>query len=187
MLAREQWARSCLAGHAGRVFRIVVAPVATSMRIDASGSIEPGPSSEAAPDLTLSLSPLKVPAFLAEPTRWDALVTVDGDPALAATLKGLAETLPWFVERAFAEALGPIAGQFVADAGRRMLAFPSYAGERVGDSVASYVRDEIGVAATTADARSISGEIAAAAARVDALAVRIDALAVRCAPRLTKS
>ena len=85
-----------------------------------------------------------MPAFLAEPTRWDALVTADGDPALAATLKGLAETLPWFVERAFAEALGPIAGQFLADTGRRMLAFPGYAGERVGDSVASYVRDEVG-------------------------------------------
>ena len=90
-----------------------------------------------------------MPAFLAEPTRWDALVTVDGDAALAATLKGLAETLPWFVERAFAEALGPIAGQFVADTGRRMLAFPGYAGERVGDSVASYVSDEVRLAATT--------------------------------------
>ena len=179
MLAREQWARSSLAAHAGRVFRIAVAPVATSLRIDASGSIEPASSADGAPDLTLKLSPWNVPAFLAEPTRWDALVTADGDPALAATLKGLAETLPWFVERAFAEALGPIAGQFLADTGRRMLAFPGYAGERVGDSVASYVRDEVAMAATAGEARSMGDEIAATASRVDALAARVDALGAR--------
>ena len=56
VLAREQWARSCLAAHAGRVFKIVVAPIATSMRIDASGSIEPLSSPDSAPDLTLTLS-----------------------------------------------------------------------------------------------------------------------------------
>ena len=187
VLAREQWARSCLASHAGRVFRIVVAPVATSLSIDASGSIEPAAASDGAPDLTLTLSPLRVPAFLAAPTRWDELLVVDGDPALAATLKGLAETLPWFVERAFAEALGPIAGQFLADAGRRMLEFPGYAGERVGDSVTSYVRDEVRLAATRADAKSIGDEIADTATRVDALAARVDALAARFAAALPKS
>ena len=80
------------------------------------------------------------------------------------------------VNRAFAEALGPIAGQFVADAGRRMLAFPGYAGERVGDSVASYVRDEVPLAITTAQARSFGDEIAETASRIDALAERVDAL-----------
>jgi hypothetical protein len=50
--------------------------------------------------------------------------------------------LPWFVERAFAGVLGPMVGQYVADTGRRLLAFPGYAGERIGASVASYLRDE---------------------------------------------
>ena len=138
--------------------------------------MEPAPSSSGTPDLKLTLSPLTVPSFLADPTRWDALVNVDGDAALAATLKGLAETLPWFVERAFAGALGPIVGQQVANTGRRLLAFPGYAGERVGASVASYLRDEAPLAATTAEARSFGDEIAATASRVDALAARIDAL-----------
>ena len=107
-------------------------------------------------------------------------MTADGDPALAATLKGLAETLPWFVERAFAEALGPIVGQRLADAGRRLLAFPGYAGARVGESVASYARDEATSPPTPRRRGSIGDEIAAAvASRVDALAARIDALAAR--------
>jgi len=60
-----------------------------------------------------------------------------------------------------------------------MLAFPGYAGERVGDSVASYVRDEVPLATTTLQARSFGDEIAGTAARVDALAARIEALALR--------
>ena len=181
VFAREQWARDCLAAHSGRVFEVAVGPVTATMRIDASGSIESAPAPDSTPDLKLRLSPLAVPGFLADPTRWDALVTAEGDAALAATLKGLAETLPWFVERAFAEALGPIAGQFVADVGRKMLAFPGYAGARVGDSVASYVRDEVSLAATSAQARSMGDEINETAARVDALAARVDGLAVRLA------
>ena len=179
VLAREQWARDSLTAHSGRSFRLVAGPVAATMRIDDSGSIASAQALDGAPDLTLRISPFSLPAFLADPKRWDALITAQGDAALATTLKGLAETLPWFVERAFAEALGPIAGQFVADAGRRMLAFPGYAGERVGNSVSSYMRDEVSFAATSTQARSFGDEIAETAARVDALAARIEALALR--------
>jgi ubiquinone biosynthesis protein UbiJ len=181
VLAREQWARNCLAAHAGQSFRVVVGPAAAAMRIDASGSIESAKAADPAPDLTLRISPFALPAFLADPKRWDALVAADGDAALAATLKGLAETLPWFVERAFAEALGPIAGPFVADAGRRMLAFPGHAGARVGDSVTSYMRDEVALVATAAQARSFGFDVAETAARVDALAERVETLAARLA------
>jgi len=60
-----------------------------------------------------------------------------------------------------------------------MLAFPGYAGERVGNSVSSYMRDEVSFAATSTQARSFGDEIAETAARVDALAARIEALALR--------
>ena len=175
-LDREAWAKTSLAAHAGRVFVIAVGPVATAMRIDASGSVESAPRSEESPDLKLALSPLAFPSFLANPARWDEFVVADGDPALAATLKGLTETLPWFVEQVFANALGPIVGQRVADAGRRLLAFPEYAAARVGESVASYARDEAELAARGADIRSFSGQVAVVATRVDTLAVRLAAL-----------
>ena len=181
VLERETWARGSLAAHAGRVFKLAVGPFATSLRIDISGAFEAVAASDGATDLTLRVSPTSVPAFLADPTRWDDFVTADGDSALAATLKGLAETLPWFVERAFAGALGPMLGQYVADTGRRLLAFPGYAGQRVGASVASYLRDEARFAVSAAEARSMGDEIAATASRVDALAARVDALADRFA------
>jgi ubiquinone biosynthesis protein UbiJ len=181
VLGREAWARACLAAHAGRVFAVVIGPLATPMRIDESGAIAPAPRQDGPADLRLTISPLALPSLLADPTRWDEFVVVDGDPALAATLKGLAETLPWFVERALAGALGPIVGQRVADAGRRLLALPGYAGKRVGASIASYARDEATFAAKAAEARSMGDEIAATASCVDALSTRVDALATRIA------
>ena len=124
----------------------------------------------------MTLSPLMVPSFLAEPARWNEFIVAHGDPALAATLKGLAETLPWFVERALAEAGGPIIGQRVADAGRRLLAFPGFAATRIGASVASFARDEAKFAADATESRSFGADVAAIAMRVDALALRVEAL-----------
>jgi ubiquinone biosynthesis protein UbiJ len=176
-LERETWAQACLAAHAGSVFAFAVGPVATMLRIDAAGKVESVSGPESPPCLRLALSPLALPAFLADPRRWDELVAAEGDPALAATLKGLAETLPWFVERALADTLGAIVGQRVANAGRRLLAFPEYAATRVGASVASYARDEAKVAVHATEVRSLGEEAAALAARVDALATRVDAIA----------
>lgn len=181
-LEREAWARERLAAHAGRVVVVVIGPVATGMRIDASGRFQTTPLAGHAPDLTLTLSPFGVPSLLANPARWGEFVTVDGDPALAATLKGLAHTLPWFVEEAFANVLGPILGQRVADAGRRLLAFPEYAAARVGESVASYARDEIGLLAHGDEMRLFTEQTRALAARADALAARFDVLVELAAP-----
>ena len=179
VLERETWALSCLAAHAGSTIAVTIGPLATTMRVDAGGRLESAPRPEGAPDLELGLSPLTLPSFLADPRRWDEFVAVRGDAALATTLKGLAETLPWFVERAFGNALGPIVGQRVADAGRRLLAFPEYAATRVGESVASYLRDEAALVTQGSEAQSFGEAVAALAARVDALGARLDALGAR--------
>lgn len=179
VLEREAWARERLAAFAGRVFVIRVGPVATAFQVETSGLVATTPLAGHTPDLTLRLSAFALPSFLADPLRWDHLVTADGDPALAATLRELAQTLPWFVEQAFAKALGPIVGQRVADAGRHLLAFPEYAAGRVGASVAGFARDEAGLLASGDDGRSFAADVAAVVARVDALAERLAALEAR--------
>jgi ubiquinone biosynthesis protein UbiJ len=184
VLEREAWAQSCLAAHAGSLVVVAVGPFTAAMRIDAAGKLEAAPVPADAPNnLRLTVSPLALPSFLADPRRWDELVRAEGDPALAATLKGLAETLPWFVERAFADVLGPIVGQRVADAGRHLLAFPEYAATRVGAAFANYVRDENRLVTPAADAQSFAETVGALASRTDALAARVDALAARLAAR----
>lgn len=179
ILDDQTWARQRLAAHAGQVFAVVIGPFPHAMRIEASGSVESTPLAGGAPDLTLTLSPLAVPALLANPARWGEFVTTSGDPGLAATLQDVAQALPWFAERVLADALGPIVGLRVADAGRRLLGLPEHAAQRIGESVASYARDEAGIAAHATALKSFADDTSALAARVDALAQRVDALAAR--------
>lgn len=172
-LEGEDWARAKLAAHAGRTLRLHAGPVRVGFALDAEGRLA---ASDTAPDLTLTISPLRLPALLAEPRRWSELVAAEGDSALAATLAELAPALPWFVERWLASALGPLAGQQVADAGRRLLALPDYAAQRISESLARYVGEEARLAVRAAEVRVFAADIAAVAARVDALAARVEAL-----------
>jgi ubiquinone biosynthesis protein UbiJ len=179
MLEREAWARQRLAAHARRMFVIAIGPAKAAFSIDDTGKLSSVLAAAAAPDLTLRMSPLDLPAFLANPARWDRYVKADGDPALAATLKDLAPTMPWLVEQAFANVFGAIAGQRVADTGRRMLAFPEYAAERIGHSVAGYAREQSGLLVTADEGSTFALQAAELASRVDALVARVDALAER--------
>jgi ubiquinone biosynthesis accessory factor UbiJ len=180
-LADQGWAREKLAPMTGRVFSIAVGPLSSAWSIAEGGVLAAAPRG-AAPDLTLTLSPLSVPAFLAEPARWSDLVHEEGDAELGGVLKELSRTGPWFVEETFAKAFGPIAGQRLADAGRRLLAFPEYAAQKFAESAGSYARDEAALLARGVDARRWRDEIDEVAARVDALAQRIEALSPRVRP-----
>jgi ubiquinone biosynthesis protein UbiJ len=180
ILAQESWARDKLIPFAGRVFTLAVGPIAARFLITGDGMLEMAAPSMPA-DLDLVLSPLSVPSFLANPSRWNEFVREEGDAELGGALKELARTLPWFVEAALASALGPLAGQRVAAAGRRLLAFPEYASQRITEGVASYARDEADLLARGASMPPLREGVREIAERVDALEQRFDALAARAA------
>ncbi len=181
LLADEPWARERLAAHAGRRFIVRVGPMTGGFRIDTGGMLEPASPAATAADLTLTLSPLNLPSFLADPRRWNEFVAEEGDVELGGTLKDLAATLPWFVEKLFARALGPVVGQRLADAGRRMLAMPEYAASRLVANAGSYARDEAQLLAHPADMRDAAEQGRELASRVDTLDARIAALELRLA------
>jgi ubiquinone biosynthesis accessory factor UbiJ len=181
LLANQDWAREKLAPFAGRVFTFAVGPVLGAWLVTAEGTLDTA-SRDVPADLRLTLSPWNVPAFLADPTRWNEFVKEAGDVEFGGALKDLARTWPWFVEETFAKVLGPIVGQRAADAGRRLLGFPEYAGQRVAESVGSYARDEAGLIARGGEFREWRDEVAAVTARVDALADRVAALAPKVRP-----
>ena len=183
VLASEPWARERLAAHAGRTFAFRSGPVAGGFRIDGGGLLEPLPARASATtaDLTLTLSPLDLAPFLADPRRWNEFVVEDGDTQLGGALTDLASTLPWFVEKLFARALGPIVGQRLADAGRRMLGMPEYVASRVAANVGSFVRDEAPLLAHPAEMREFTEHAEALAPRIDALGARIAAIEAQVA------
>lgn len=174
-LRSEAWARERLAAHGGRSFSIDVGPSRSRFTIAADGTVV-DEAVDAATDLELTLSPLAVPALLAEPGRWDELVTSVGDPALAATLRELATTLPWVVEAAFADALGPVVGKRLADAGKVALGIPGHVAERLVAGAGSYARDEAGLLAHPARLRELATEVDALSGRAASLESRIAGL-----------
>jgi ubiquinone biosynthesis protein UbiJ len=176
LLEGEDWAREKLRAHAGRTFSVSSGPIVAKYVVRPDGTLDALSGSVPAPDVELRVSPLDVPPLLADPSRWSALVTSTGDAELAETLKSLALTLPWFVERAFASAFGPIVGQRLADAGRRILGFPEYATTRLGESVVSYARDEAGLLARSDEARTFAEQNAILGARAEALEQRVERL-----------
>ncbi len=173
-LAREDWARAKLLAYAGRSFALTAGPFAATFRIGEDGSLAAARDG-AAPSLTVSTSPLSLPALAADPTRWAELVRNDGDPALAKTIEELAQTFPWVVERALASVFGPIAGQALADAGRTLLGVPAALSRHAASSAGQFAA-ETGVVARRADFDAFSCGTAEAEARIDALALRIAAI-----------
>jgi ubiquinone biosynthesis protein UbiJ len=184
VLGDEAWARDKLRVHAGRAFSLTSGPVSTAYVVRTDGTLDALEGGTQSPDAELVLSPFDVPSFLADPSRFDALVRAQGDEGFVATLRELAVTLPWFVERAFAKAFGPVVGQRLADTGRALLGFPEYAQGRLTDSVASFARDEANVVARGDEARAFAREAGELAARVDALAERVDRLIAATDPSL---
>ncbi len=160
---------------------LAVTPLTAAWTVRADGTFEAAPAGAVA-DLRLALSPWSLPAFLADPARWNEFVREEGDADFGGALKDLARTLPWFVEEMFAKALGPVAGQRVADAGRKLLAFPEYAAQRVTDSAVGYARDEAALVTGGHEMRRFTDDLRDVEARVDALAGRIEALGPRVTP-----
>ncbi|MFI4924697.1 MAG: hypothetical protein ACHQJ7_06080 [Vicinamibacteria bacterium] len=176
----ETWARDQLAAHAGRVVAVVSGPLAAAFTIQDDGTFSAAPAGAVA-DLTLTVSPLALPALAAEPSRWRESVRADGDQALAATLESIAQTFPWFVERAFARVFGPIAGQAIADAGRTLLSIPAAMSHQAAAGVAQFA-SEADVVAHRGDFAAFSCGTVEAEERVAALAARIAALEEGGAP-----
>lgn len=179
-LASEPWARERLAVHAGGRFSIRSGPFGASFEIGAEGTLRAAPA-DAAPTLALAISPPDLPALAADPARWREFVRGDGDEALESTLRDLAATLPWFVERALAGALGPVIGQRVADAGRAMLAWPGEASRKLAGHAARYASEESNLLARRGETAGTDEALAGIEAGTDALSRRVEALERRVA------
>jgi ubiquinone biosynthesis protein UbiJ len=178
MLQQQDWARARLAPFSSRTLALAVGPLHLLWTIGDGGTLATGLAGTV-PDLELAVSPLAVPGLLADPSRWNELVRETGDAQLGGALKDIAQTTPWFVEKLLGDALGPIAGQRVADLGRSLLQFPAYAAERLTDSAVSYARDEAELLAPAAAMRRFTADVAAVEGAVDTLAARIAALQER--------
>ena len=175
-LQREATLRMRLAAHAGSVFSVAAGPAHAVFAIDGSGALAPAQHA-AVPTLAMRVRLRDVPLLLHDPSRFAALVTADGDAALATTFGDIVVAFPWFVEQLFGDAFGAVIGQRIADAGRSLLGFPDHVATRLHGSVTSYVREEADILVGSDEASAFDAEVAAMTTRVDALAARVDPIA----------
>jgi len=178
LLGEHEWARAKLAPFSSCVVAVDVGPLHARWTVGEDGTLASATTDTTA-DVCLTISPLSVPALLAEPSRWNQLVVETGDAQLGGVLKELAQTAPWLAEELLADALGPIVGQRAANLGRDLLKFPGYASERLTESAVSYARDEARLLARADDMRRFTATVEDVAARVDTIAARVAALAAR--------
>ncbi len=143
---------------AGRVFTFTVGPLSGAWLVTADGTLATRRRAPCPRTFGSRCRRGRCPRSSPIPTRWSEFVQEDGRRRVRRRAQG---------PRAHAAVVrrgdvregrsGPIVGQRVADAGRKLLAFPEYAAQRVAESAGSYARDEAGLIARGADFRQLAG------------------------------
>lgn len=163
LFGRERWSREKLARHAGKRFRFLVGPWSANLSIDTGGRFKLADAT-VEPALTVTLPVRNIPVWFSSPDPWRQLMTAEGDAELAETLNELAHTVPWMMERDFAQWLGPLAGPRLMQVGSALLAFPPAFAAHLVKSVAASI-PELSASPLDRKAASHFGKEVAVAAR----------------------
>ncbi|MGH7290354.1 MAG: ubiquinone biosynthesis accessory factor UbiJ [Myxococcota bacterium] len=141
VLAPAAWARARLKPFAGRTVHVHSVPFVLALTLTAEGLWQPG-AADAAPDLTLRLTPPVLARLaLRDAAAWRA-VSVEGDTALARELGFLAEHLRWEAEEDLSRVVGDVAAHRLAQAARALARWPRESCEPLARSFAAYWTEE---------------------------------------------
>lgn len=159
VLEGAPWARERLARFAGRTmeFRAPLLPTVRAA-VTPQGRLEPG---GAAADVTVTLP----------------VLTVTGEPELAAMVRELARTLRWDLEEDLSRLVGDVVAHRVAHAGRELGRWPREAAERFGEALGAYAGDEARLLVREAELQAFAGALERFAQALDELEQRVARLA----------
>jgi len=158
LLRASDWARTALQPHAGKVAVFRCLPFETRLRILDSGEVAPAPA-DAAPALTLTLTPglmLRVAAH--DDSVWRE-VQVDGDAAFAATIHQLWRHLRWDAEEDLSKVVGDVAAHRIAESGRTLQRWAESGGDNLMRSFAEYWTEEQPLIAAKDDIARFTAEV----------------------------
>lgn len=175
LLAREQWARDRLAPFSGRRVRFRLAPLPDLvLQIDDSGHVETRAAGEF--DVTLTIPPAALPRILAQDEPALREVRIEGDVELAGAVLFLFRNLRWDIEEDLSRVVGDVAAHRIAGAARDFSAWRRQAGERFGQNVAEYLKDEAEMLLHPHELDTFGREVDALRDAVERLEKRIDRL-----------
>jgi ubiquinone biosynthesis protein UbiJ len=141
LLRANTWARDALKPHAGKTASFRCLPFITRLTVLDSGEVAPA-AAEAAPAVTLTLTPgLMLRVAARDDGVWRDVV-IDGDTAFAGTIHHLWQHLRWDAEEDLSKFVGDAAAHRIAESGRTLQQWAQGSGDNLARSFAEYWTEE---------------------------------------------
>jgi ubiquinone biosynthesis protein UbiJ len=173
---RESWARAALKPFAGRSAQFEAAPFIMVLGIDAEGRFA---LASGAPDVTVSIDPLQVPAALLDPKAMMRNVRLSGDAEFAQALSQVLQRLRPEPEEDLARFVGDAAAVRIVGLIRGALAQARAGGQRLAASTVEYLVTENPMLVARSEAERFSQSVHALRDAVERLDKRLQQLEAR--------
>ena len=141
LLAQEDWARTTLRRHAGKLACIDTGHLQLRLRVAADGLLEAGEADTAA-NVTIHVKLSDLPLIAANRERAFSYVRIDGDAEFANTISQLSKGLRWEPEHDLERLFGPIGATRLAGGARGALASARATGRRLAENLAEFLVEE---------------------------------------------
>jgi ubiquinone biosynthesis protein UbiJ len=175
LLARETWARECLAPHAGRGARIDCGPFAVRFDVGPDGTLQAARTD--APAVTIAFDVAALPRALFDPSAVSRGIRLAGDAEFALALSRVLQNLRPEPAEELSRFVGDAAAERIVGLLRAGLARMRDGNARFAETAATYFVSETSMLVARAEADAFARDVAALSDAAERLARRIDALA----------
>lgn len=158
LLAQEEWARTALARHAGKVARVDTGAFALRFKVAADGMFVLGePDDSVAVTIRMKLADL--PLIARDMERAFSYVQVEGDAEMANTLSKLANGLRWEAEHDLEPFVGTIAARRIVQGVRGAVGAVGTTQRKVAENVAEFLVEEQPLLVKRAEADEFASDV----------------------------
>jgi ubiquinone biosynthesis protein UbiJ len=141
LLAQEDWAKSKLQIHAGKIACIDLQAIAVRIKVGSDGMLEQA-DADALPDVTIRLKLSDLPLIAQNRERAFSYVKVEGDADFANTISHLSQHLRWEAEEDLSKLFGDVAAVRMVSAAKSLIQTAQQAHQTIQENLAEYFLEE---------------------------------------------
>lgn len=172
LLAQEDWARTALRRHHGKLACIDTGHLQVRLRVAADGLLEAG-EPDAAPNVTIHVKLADLPLIAQNRERAFSYVRIEGDAEFANTISQLSKGLRWEPEHDLERLFGPIGATRLAGGARSAVANARATGRRLAENLAEFLVEEQPVLVRPNDVEEFGADVVRLRDDVERAAKRI--------------
>ncbi len=172
LLAQEDWARTALRRHNGKLACIDTGHLQVRLRVAADGLLEAG-EPDAVPNVTIHVKLADLPLIAQNRDRAFSYVRIEGDAEFANTISQLSKGLRWEPEHDLERLFGPIGATRLAGGARSAVANARATGRRLAENLAEFLVEEQPVLVRPNDVEEFGADVVRLRDDVERAAKRI--------------